>query len=124
MPDSTSGGRRRFLRTAASAALGAPALPAAPARPNILYIMTDQQHWNMMCCMGNPHLKTPNMDSIAAAGVRFDLVYASNPVCMPARTSMMTGRYPSHFGMRSNGAANVPESALPQAMGNLFRRAG
>jgi len=124
MPDSTSGDRRRFLRTAASAALGAPALPAAPARPNILYIMTDQQHWNMMSCMGNRWLKTPNMDSLAAAGVRFDLAYSSNPVCMPARTSMMTGRFPSHFEMRTNGAANVPESALPQAMGHVFRRAG
>lgn len=126
MPRSTaSAGRRRFLHTAASAAaITMPALTAAPARPHILYIMTDQQHWNMMSCMGNPHLKTPHMDSIAASGVRFDLAYASNPVCMPARTSMMTGRYPSHFNMRNNGAANVPESTLPLAMGNVFRRAG
>ncbi len=112
-------GRRQFLGTAAGAALA-----ASPTRPNILYIMTDQQHWNMMSCMGNPWVKTPAMDSIAAAGVRFDLAYSSNPVCMPARTSMMSGHYPSHFEMRNNGPAKVPESALPSMMGNVFRKAG
>ena len=116
-------GRRQFLRAASSLAAGA-ALPAVEERPNILYILTDQQHWNMMSCMGNPWVKTPAMDSLAAEGVRFELAYASNPVCMPARTSMMSGRYPSHFAMRDNGPAQVPESALPQMLGHVFRRAG
>ncbi len=109
--------RREFL--AASAAAG-----AAEARPNILYIMTDQQHAGMMSCTGNRWLQTPHMDALAASGVRFELAYSGNPVCMPARTSMMTGRYPSHFGMRTNGPAPVGEAALPQAMGNVFRAAG
>ena len=121
-------GRRQFLRTASSVAAGAAVSAAARGasgdRPNILYVMTDQQHWRMMSCNGNPHVKTPAMDSIAASGVRFELAYASNPVCMPSRTSMMTGRYPSHFEMRTNGPAKVPESALPQAMGNVFRKGG
>lgn len=100
-------------------------LPALQAkRPNILYIMTDQQHAGMMSCTGNPWLKTPHMDRLAASGVRFELAYASNPVCMPARTSMMTGRYPSAFGMRSNGPADVPAAQLPQCLGHLFRNAG
>ncbi|MBM3787066.1 MAG: sulfatase [Acidobacteria bacterium] len=116
-------GRRQFF-SAAGAALTATAHAAAGDRPNILYIMTDQQHWNMMSCMGNPWVKTPAMDSIAANGVRFDLAYSSNPVCMPARTSMMSGRYPSHFEMRTNGPAEVPESALPAMLGNVFRKAG
>jgi choline-sulfatase len=117
-------GRRQFLRTASAVAAGATLSAAADERPNLLYIMTDQQHWNMMSSMGNSWVKTPAMDSIAANGVRFDLAYASNPVCMPARTSMMSGRYPSHFEMRTNGPAKVPESALPQMLGNLFRKAG
>jgi choline-sulfatase len=110
--------------------LGSLALPAAPLaaadrqRPNILYIMTDQQHAGMLSCAGNRWVKTPAMDSLAAAGVRFELAYSSNPVCMPARTSMMTGRYPNHFHMRSNEQAPVPREELTNAMGNLFRRAG
>lgn len=113
--------RREFL--AAGAAL--PALAQTTAdRPNILYIMTDQQHAGMMSCTGNPWVKTPAMDSLAAGGVRFELAYSSNPVCMPARTSMMTGRYPSHFDMRSNGQAPVPKDALTTALGNVFRGAG
>lgn len=93
-------------------------------RPNILYIMTDQQHAGMMSVTGNPWLQTPNMDRLAKSGVRFELAYASNPVCMPARTSMMTGYYPSHFNMRTNGPADVPEAILPHTLGNLFRNAG
>ena len=70
----------------------AAAAAATPDRPNILYIMTDQQHAGMMSCTGNPWLKTPHMDALAASGVRFELAYSGNPVCVPARTSMMTGR--------------------------------
>ncbi len=120
--------RRDLLESASSLATAA-ALPAmsrgaAGERPNILYIMTDQQHAGMMSCTGNRWVRTPAMDSLAAGGVRFELAYSSNPVCMPARTSMMTGRYPSHFNMRSNGQAPVPKEALATALGNLFRGAG
>jgi choline-sulfatase len=86
--------------------------------------MTDQQHAGMMSCAGNRWLKTPAMDSLAAAGVRFDLAYSANPVCVPARTSMMTGRYPSHFGFRSNQAPQLPEECLSGTLGHLFRDAG
>jgi len=113
--------RRRFLE---STALPALASAAVIERPNILYIMTDQQHAGMMSCTGNRWVKTPAMDRLAADGVRFELAYSSNPVCMPARTAMMTGRYPSYFEMRSNGPAPVPESALSTTLGQLFRKAG
>lgn len=78
----------------------------------------------MMSCAGNQWVKTPVMDSIAATGVRFDKAYVSNPVCMPARTSMMTGHFPSRFDMRSNGPAKVPDTMLKDTLGNVFRRAG
>jgi len=118
MWNGTKVGRRGFLGAAAAAA----AQPAAE-RPNILYIMTDQQHAGMMSCAGNPWLRTPAMDSLAASGVRFELAYSSNPVCMPARTSMMTGHYPSRFDMRSNGPAKVPKETLANSLGQVFRRA-
>jgi arylsulfatase A-like enzyme len=66
-------------------------------KPNIIYIFTDQQHANMMSCAGNPWVKTPAMDYIAENGVRFTRAYCANPVSVPSRISMMTGRFPSEF---------------------------
>ncbi|WP_186804910.1 sulfatase [Limihaloglobus sulfuriphilus] len=63
-------------------------------RPNILYIMTDQQCASAMSCAGNPDLKTPAMDSIAAEGVMFEKAYCTQPVCVPSRVSMFTGKMP------------------------------
>ncbi len=105
-----------------------PAEPPAGegGRPNILLIITDQQHAGMMSCTGNKYLKTPAMDGLAAAGARFEMAYAANPVCVPSRVSMMTGQMPSHFGMRSNaeGRNQAPPAALKKAMGWIFRNAG
>ncbi|HYW81331.1 MAG TPA: sulfatase-like hydrolase/transferase [Thermoguttaceae bacterium] len=98
---------------------------SAPAkRPNILLIITDQQHAGMMSCAGNPYLKTPAIDRLAAAGVRFDRAYCGNPVCIPSRFSMMTGVLPSRIGMEKNERAGVPAELLSNAMGNVFRNHG
>jgi arylsulfatase A-like enzyme len=66
-------------------------------QPNIIYIYTDQQSASMMSCAGNKWLKTPAMDTIAENGIRFIRAYTTNPVCVPARVSLMTGRFPSSF---------------------------
>ena len=66
-------------------------------RPNIIFIMTDQQSADMMSCACNRWLKTPAMDYIARNGIRFERAYTTNPVCAPARISMMTGRFPGFF---------------------------
>jgi hypothetical protein len=80
----------------------------------------------MLQCAGNRYVKTPAMDRIAAAGVRFERAYATNPVCIPSRVSMMTGYMPSRFGMRSNSDARnqAPTWAVQQSLGHLFRKAG
>lgn len=94
---------------------------------NVLVILTDQQHWNMMSCAGNPHVHTPNMDRLAERGVRFTRTYAANPVCIPARFSLMTGRMPTAIGMRSNAensAEPLPADIEQNALGHLVRRAG
>ncbi len=106
-----------------------PALPAAaaPDKPNILVIVTDQQHAGMMSCAGNPHLKTPAMDWLAAHGVRFERAYAANPVCVPSRFSLQTGCYPSVIGMRHNGDSKrtTPFPGLETAtLGRLMQQAG
>jgi arylsulfatase A-like enzyme len=69
----------------------------APPKPNIIYIFTDQQSSSMMSCAGNKWLKTPAMDYIAQHGTRFTRAYTPNPVCTPARISLMTGRMPGYF---------------------------
>lgn len=95
-------------------------------RPNIIFIITDQQGAGMMSCAGNPYLKTPAMDRLAASGARFEMAYSANPVCLPARFSFFTGRMPSAVGIRHNEdrTRGVPEEIVAQSMGRLFKEAG
>jgi hypothetical protein len=99
---------------------------AAGNRPNVLYIMTDQQHAGTMSCTGSRYLQTPAMDSLAATGARFELAYAANPACLPSRVSTMTGHYPNRSGIRSNpdGRRPLPEAAPKESLGWVFRNAG
>ena len=94
--------------------------------PNILLIITDQQHSRMMSCAGNKWLKTPAMDALAARGVRFERAYCGNPVCVPSRFSMMTGVLPSRIGMDRNKPSSfpVPDEVLQHSLGRIFREAG
>ena len=73
-------------------------------RPNFLFFITDQHRADYLGCSGHPVLKTPHIDSIAARGVRFERFYVATPVCMPNRSTLMTGRMPSLHGVRSNGS--------------------
>ncbi len=66
---------------------------------NVLFIMCDQLRWDYLSCAGHPSLATPNIDALAARGVRFTRAYVQSPVCGPSRTSFYTGRY-----MRSHGS--------------------
>jgi len=100
----------------------------APEHPNILFIMTDQQSASMMSCTGNKWLKTPAMDAIASSGIRFTCAYATNPVCVPSRFSLQTGRFPSEIGMRKNDTPVIDkakvQSLYSKSIGNLFQQAG
>jgi arylsulfatase A-like enzyme len=68
------------------------------SRPNIILCMADDQGWGDVAYNGHPVLKTPNLDAMAAAGLRFDRFYAAAPVCSPTRGSVLTGRHPNRFG--------------------------
>lgn len=72
-------------------------------RPNFLYIVTDQQRADHLGCYGNPIVRTPHIDALAARGSRFDRFYVAHPVCMPNRATLMTGRMPSLHKVRFNG---------------------
>ncbi|MCX8038831.1 MAG: sulfatase-like hydrolase/transferase [Candidatus Sumerlaeia bacterium] len=100
--------RRRFLNLSAlglaSAAAPVSAAPAVLKRrpPNLLFIHTDQQFNDAIAAHGCPHLKTPQMDRLAARGISFRLSYSANPVCCPARAAWFTGRPPSENGVVVN----------------------
>ncbi|NOU86004.1 sulfatase-like hydrolase/transferase [Paenibacillus sp. LMG 31460] len=68
-------------------------------RPNIVFILSDDQGAWAMGCAGNREVKTPNLDRLAASGVRFDNFFCTSPVCSPARASLLTGRIPSQHGV-------------------------
>jgi choline-sulfatase len=90
--------RRDYLKTTGAMALASvSAFAKKPKQPNIIFIYTDQQSAHMMSCTGNQWLKTPAMDYIAKNGIRFERAYTANPVCSPARVSIMSGRFPGYF---------------------------
>ncbi|HBE00970.1 MAG TPA: hypothetical protein DC049_00630 [Spirochaetia bacterium] len=75
-------------------------------KPNILFLIADQFRADCLSCAGNPVIKTPNLDHLAADGVRFDCAYSPDPICVPARASMITGLYPHKCtGIKNNGGA-------------------
>ena len=88
-------------------------------RPNILLFITDQHRVDYLGCSGHPVLKTPHIDSIAARGTRFTRFYVATPVCMPNRSTLVTGRMPSLHGVRSNG---TPLSLLANTFVDALRR--
>jgi iduronate 2-sulfatase len=95
---------------------------AAP-RPNVLFLIADDLN-NYLGCYGDPLAKTPNLDKLAARGVRFDRAYCTFPLCGPSRNSMLTGLYPNSTGIQANALIfrqTIPEQlSLPQA----FRLSG
>ncbi|MBN1344261.1 MAG: sulfatase-like hydrolase/transferase [Phycisphaerae bacterium] len=102
--------RRGFLRTAGGAALAA-ALPS-PVRcatrtkrdgqPNVLFLMTDEQHHRSLSATGNPYIQTPNMDRLAKEGALFTNATCVTPYCSPSRASIITGLYPHTHGILQN----------------------
>ncbi len=73
-------------------------------RSNILVLYTDQQRWDALHAAGNPEILTPNLDRLAARGIRFDAAYTPYPLCAPARAALMTGKYASDLGCYDNAA--------------------
>jgi len=78
-------------------------------RPNVLLLYTDQQRWDTIGCAGYPHMRTPNLDALAARGTLFENAFCNAPVCMPSRQSMLSGRYPSVVGCTCNGIEMPPD---------------
>lgn len=76
--------------------------------PNVLLVMTDQHSAHMLGCAGATHVRTPHLDALVAQGTRFGRAYVTFPLCVPSRTSMMTGSYPHELDVHTNAPATEP----------------
>jgi choline-sulfatase len=94
--------------------------PPGRAR-NVLWLMSDQHSVRALGCYGNPVVQTPHLDRLAAQGLRFDRAYCAYPVCVPARFTMLTGRYPHHTGCVGN---NSPLPLRERTVAHHFGHAG
>ena len=93
------------------------ATSGAKSPPNIVLVMADDQGWGQTGYYNHPVLKTPHLDAMAAAGLRFDRFYAGGPVCSPTRASVLTGRSHERTGVPSHGyALRKQEKTLPAAL--------
>jgi len=100
--------RRHFLGALAGAANA-----QVTARPNFLFVLTDDQRWDQMSCAGHPFVKTPNMDRIAREGVRFTNAFVTTPLCSPSRGCFLTGQYAHRHGILDNSERNAQSHLLP-----------
>ncbi len=120
--------RTLFQGAALSTVVVSAQLPAGPRmqvqQPNILLIMTDQQIADGYGAkLGTEYINTPAMDALAEGGRVYERAYAANPICMPSRTSIWSGRYPHETGIQTNNKAAIDPSSFP-TLGTVFGREG
>lgn len=116
--------RREFLATAAGAAAAAGCAQEAQAGPpNILFVLTDDQRWDTLGAAGNPYARTPYMDQLAAAGVRFTNNFVTTSICAVSRASFFTGMYSRCHGIHGFRTPLSPEQHEISYPGRL-REAG
>ncbi|MCA3901212.1 sulfatase-like hydrolase/transferase [Vibrio vulnificus] len=87
---------------------------------NFALLLMDQTRADMLGCYGHPVVQTPNMDSIAAAGARFEQAFCASSVCTPSRTSLFTGKMPSHHGVMCNSDKEGDKCDVPLEDANLI----
>ena len=97
--------------------------PSGAKRRNVLLLMADDLN-NSLGCYGHSHVKSPNIDRLAARGVRFDRAYCTFPLCGPSRNSMLTGLYPNSTGILAN--AQIFRQTIPNqpSLPQQFRNSG
>lgn len=111
--------RRRFLQSTAAAAAGLSSCAhtnqrsaSAQAKPNVILIVADDLGYHELGCYGQEKIKTPNLDKLAAEGMRFTQFYCGQAVCAPSRCVLMTGKHTGHSYIRNNREVK-PEGQFP-----------
>ena len=105
-------------------ALPARSAPAAAARPNILFLLTDDQRWDSLGVTGNPVVATPHLDRLAREGILFEQATVASAICTPSRVSYFLGQYERRHGVNFNSGTAVAEDAWRQSYPVLLRAAG
>lgn len=114
--------RRTFLKAAVTSLAGAPALLAAPSsQPNVLFILADEWRAQSTGYNGDPNVRAPVLDRLAAESANFENMISICPVCCPYRGSLMTGQYPLTHGVFINDVEFKPNGTT---LGQAFARAG
>jgi len=116
----------KHLLTALLLILGlAGRISAAPAtRPNIVFILTDDQRWDSLALTGNPVVKTPNIDRLAAEGTLFVNGTVTSAICTPSRTCYFLGQYERKHGVNFNSGTALTAAAWAKSYPVLLREAG
>ncbi len=96
---------------------------AAPPRPNLIVILCDDLGYGDLACYGHPHIKTPNLDRMAAEGIRYTACYSAAPVCSPSRVGLLTGRSPNRAGVYDWIPAAGPNAKRPDAREQVHLKA-
>ncbi len=92
-------------------------------KPNIIFILTDDQRWDALGAMGNPIIQTPNMDKLATAGVLFQNTFVTTAICCVSRASILTGQYESHHKI-DDFDTDLPTETFEKTYPPLLKNAG
>jgi len=117
--------RRQFMKRtlALPAACGLAAAAAQTKRPDFLVLVADDHRYDALGCMGNPVIKTPNLDGLAREGVRFTNSFCTTSICCSSRASIFGGLYTRTHGIR-DFRADLPPELLAKTYPSILRKAG
>jgi arylsulfatase A-like enzyme len=116
--------RREFLGALAAGPAAALAQQRQPVKPNIIFILADDLGYGDLGCYGQERIRTPNLDRLAAEGVRFTQAYSGSTVCAPSRCVLMTGKHTGHSTVRGNRSPEVPLRPDEANVGSVLKAAG
>lgn len=122
-----------FLLLGLWCSLASPLRAQTPAKPNVIFILADDLGWGDLGCYGNPVIKTPHLDRLAAQGSLFTQFYVNGSVCSPSRTALMTGQFPARLAIHGHfeneelhqrrGMPNFLDPAVP-TLTRLLQQSG
>ncbi len=96
----------------------------AQEKPNIIFILTDDQSYGYMGCTGNTIVKTPHLDKMASDGILFDNAHITSGICTPSRVSILLSQYERKHGVNFNSGTSISEEAWEQSYPVILRKAG